>query len=155
MEKELAAGILIGIGIIAFLSYSFYHKKKIDLVNRAYQQFKKNYGSEYYVAIGVADGNVMEKECNILLALDGQGKIVDALLIEGGNAGSGQGVRTSDEYIGMDVYQSVAKIEKNSKDPAKQYQKQWNSATGKERAFYQAAKNAIGQINQKNLLTRK
>lgn len=62
MLMEIAVGVIIVIGILGFIGYSYMIKQQSDEVRKLYEDFKKTYGKEYQIGFGLCKGTVFNKE---------------------------------------------------------------------------------------------
>lgn len=83
MLMEIAVGVIIVIGILGFIGYSYMIKQQSDEVRKLYEDFKKTYGKEYQIGFGLCKGTVFNKEYIVILAADKEKKVVDAVTAEG------------------------------------------------------------------------
>ena len=120
MLMEIAVGVIIVIGILGFIGYSYMIKQQSDEVRKLYEDFKKTYGKEYQIGFGLCKGTVFNKEYIVILAADKEKKVVDAVTAEGSGMEWTHG--TASEYIGMDI----AKYKKEQEEK-KKIQKEWDS----------------------------
>lgn len=138
MLMEIAVGVIIVIGILGFIGYSYMIKQQSDEVRKLYEDFKKTYGKEYQIGFGLCKGTVFNKEYIMILAADKEKKVVDAVTAEGSGMEWTHG--TASEYIGMDI----AKYKKEQEEKKKRqtlYQKSEPEVSPKEKAFITAVRN--------------
>ena len=131
MLMEIAVGVIIVIGILGFIGYSYMIKQQSDEVRKLYEDFKKTYGKEYQIGFGLCKGTVFNKEYIVILAADKEKKVVDAVTAEGSGMEWTHG--TASEYIGMDI--------EEKKKRQTLYQKSEPEVSPKEKAFITAVRN--------------
>ena len=137
MLMEIAVGVIIVIGILGFIGYSYMIKQQSDEVRKLYEDFKKTYGKDQ-IGFGLCKGTVFNKEYIVILAADKEKKVVDAVTAEGSGMEWTHG--TASEYIGMDI----AKYKKEQEEKKKRqtlYQKSEPEVSPKEKAFITAVRN--------------
>ena len=140
MLMEIAVGVIIVIGILGFIGYSYMIKQQSDEVRKLYEDFKKTYGKEYQIGFGLCKGTVFNKEYIVILAADKEKKVVDAVTAEGSGMEWTHG--TASEYIGMDI----AKYKKEQEEKKKRqtlYQKSEPEVSPKERQTHHCSQESL------------
>lgn len=148
MGVKIAAIILFIVCICAYIFYSFSNKNKIDTVTRLYTNFKKEYGTELYTAMAYHIGGMLEKDCTIFVAADGNGKIYDAVLIEKDENDFSEKTRPATEFMNINILEYLQTEQEKKDNPMTRYDETILRKDGKEKAFYQAAVSIKGQIDK-------
>lgn len=138
MLMEIAVGIIIIIGILAFIGYSYMIKQQSDEVRKIYKDFRKTYGKDYKIGFGLCKGTVFNKEYIVILAVDQEKKVIDAVSAEGSGMEWTHG--TASEYIGLDIKKYKNEQEEKKKKQTL-YEKGEPEMTPKEKALAMAVKN--------------
>lgn len=138
MLMKIAVGVIIVIGILAFIGYSYTIKQQSDQVRKLYEEFRKTYGKDYQIGFGLCKGTVFNKEYIVILAADKEKRVVDAVAAEGSGMDWTHG--TAFEYIGMDVAKYKEEQEEKKKKQTL-YQKGEAETSPKETALNIAVRN--------------
>lgn len=138
MIMEIVIGIIIIVGIFAFIGYSYMIKQQSDEVRKLYADFRETYGKDYQIGFGLCKGTVFNKEYIVILAADKDKKVIDAVSAEGFGMEWSHG--TASEYIGMDISKYKTEQEEKKKKQTL-YEKGEQEMTPKEKALTMAVKN--------------
>ena len=128
MIMEIVIGIIIVVGILAFIGYSYMIKQQSDEVRKLYADFRETYGKDYQIGFGLCKGTVFNKDK----------KVIDAVSAEGSGMEWSHG--TASEYIGMDISKYKTEQEEKKKKQTL-YEKGEQEMTPKEKALTMAVKN--------------